>query len=106
MKMFSDVRVCVLLWVTLLSVLPTACGGNQVAVAPTVVASPPVPTPTALQDVPKITSVNLNRIEVPRYESIELDIEIEAKYSNPYDMREVALDGVFSGPNGESMNVP
>ena len=80
----------------------TACAGNQIPFAPTV----PAPTATLLPDLPRIKSVDLDRAELPRYESVEVTIGIEAEYSNPYDMREVSIDGVFIGPIGESMNVP
>ena len=81
--------------------LLTACGGNQATIEPTVAA-----TPTAEVDLPKITSVELDRDEVPRYEPIELTLEIDAEYANPYDMREVALEGVFTSPDGLDMIVP
>jgi hypothetical protein len=80
----------------------TACGGNQIPVLPTLPAS----TPTPVLDLPQIRSVVLNRSEVPRYESLELTVDIDAKYLNPYDTREVSLDGVFTGPDGKSMTVP
>lgn len=85
------------------AVLLTACGENQIPFEPSVV---PTPTSTAQPQVPKITSVALDRNEVPRYESVELTIEIDAKYSNPYDVRDVALDGVFTGPGAKDMIVP
>ncbi len=79
----------------------TACGENEIPVEPTVAA-----TPTAEIDLPKIASVTLERNEVPRYESIELTLEVEAEYSNPYDGREVGLEGVFTSPDGTEMIVP
>jgi hypothetical protein len=57
-------------------------------------------------DLPKINTVVLDRLEVPRYESLELTVELEARYSNPYDLREVSLDAVFTSPDGTVMNVP
>jgi hypothetical protein len=79
----------------------TACGGNQIPAAPTVAA-----TPTIGVDLPRITSVELDRNEVPRYESIELTLDIDAEYSNPYDAREIALEGVFTSPEGTAMLIP
>lgn len=79
----------------------TACGGNQIPVEPTVAA-----TPTTEIDLPKITSAELDRNEVPRYGAVELTLEIDAEYSNPYDAREIALEGVFTGPEGTDMIVP
>ncbi|HUE99860.1 MAG TPA: DUF5060 domain-containing protein [Anaerolineales bacterium] len=79
----------------------TACGGNQVPVEPTT-----VPTPAVQLALPKITSVVSDRNEVPRYESIELNLDLDAEYSNPYDAREVALEGLFTGPGGSTMTIP
>lgn len=88
----------------------TACLLLLAACAPAVTATPaPTATsipPTAPPDLPKLTSVALDRAELPRYESLEMTVELEAQYENPYDARQVRLDGVFSGPNGAQMNVP
>lgn len=82
--------------------LMSACGENQMtAVEPTIAVTPPVQVV-----VPRITSVELDRNEVPHYESIELSLELDAEYSNPYDSREVALEGVFTGPDGKEMTIP
>jgi hypothetical protein len=99
----SRLRAYVFSWLLLCIVAAAAaCGGNRLPVVPTLAP----PTPTALPDLPQIKSVDLDRAEVPRYESIELTVDVEAKYSNPYDVREVALEGLFTGPNGTSMTVP
>ncbi len=90
--------ICSLLFAT---VLLTACGKNQIPATPTVATAP-----TVQADLPKVTSVELDRNEVPRYESLELTLKVEAKYSNPYDAREVALEGVFTSPDGSEMKVP
>ena len=82
----------------------SACGGTPAAVEPTVTAAPS--TPTVLVELPKVNSAKADRVEVPRYESIELTLELEAEYSNPYDAREVALEGVFTGPDGTEMIIP
>ncbi|MBK9926985.1 MAG: DUF5060 domain-containing protein [Anaerolineales bacterium] len=79
----------------------TACGG-QATVEPTVAP----PSPTAPPDLPKVLSAVLDRTDVRKYESVELTLGIDAKYSNPFDAREVALDGVFTGPDGKTMKVP
>jgi hypothetical protein len=84
--------------------LVVACSKNSTIVrTPTII---PTVVPTAQQDLPKIKSVELDRTELPRYESLELTLSIDAKYSNPYDAREVVLDGVFTNSVGQSMNVP
>jgi Domain of unknown function (DUF5060) len=79
-----------------------ACGGEQIVVEST----PTIIPPTVKPDVPEIKSVEANRLELPKYESVELTVAIDAKYTNPYDAREVALEGVFSSPVGREMVVP
>jgi hypothetical protein len=107
MKNVSRMRAGIYLCSLFLSaVVVTACSGNQIAVMPTPTLPPVTSTSTPLPNLPTITSVNWDRNEVPRYESIEFSIGINAEYSNPYDWREVTLDAVMLGPNGESMNVP
>jgi len=78
-----------------------ACGGKQTIIIPTA-----QPTATVKPNLPEITSVKLDRIEVPKYESIELTLAVNAKYKNPYDARDVALQGVFTSPAGLSMTMP
>lgn len=55
---------------------------------------------------PKINSVELDRPEVPRYESLEFTLALEAEYENPYDARQVRLDGIFTAPDGSEMKIP
>jgi hypothetical protein len=40
------------------------------------------------------------------YALLELTVDLEARYDNPYDAREVRLEGVFTGPDGSTWNVP
>jgi hypothetical protein len=86
------------------TLLATGCAG---AVKPAVVATAqPVQSPTSPPDLPLIKVVAPDRTETPRFESIELSVSVQAKYTNPYDLRQVSLDGVFGGPDGQAMNVP
>lgn len=82
---------------------PTATATALPTALPTLA---PSPTPTVAKTVPQITGVELDLTEVPRYESIEMKLAVQAQYSNPYDMRQVRLDGVFTGPDGTQMTVP
>ena len=92
-----------LLFMFVLSIIPliTACGGTPETAAPTVAA-----TPTVQVDLPRIISIEADRNEVPRYESIELTVDFGAEYANPYNAQEVALEGIFTGPDSASMTVP
>ncbi|RPI31743.1 MAG: DUF5060 domain-containing protein [Chloroflexota bacterium] len=101
----------------ILVVLSGGCGRVEPVVTLAPAASPtvpllptptaqPEPTPTSAPVLPKITGVDLDLPEVPRYESIEFKLSVEAGYTNPYDAREVTLDGTFKGPDGVEMTVP
>lgn len=62
--------------------------------------------PTVTPDLPVITAAVPDRSELPNYQSLTLSVALKAKYSNPYDLRQVSLDGVFSGPDGKQMKAP
>ncbi len=68
------------------------------------------PTPQASATTPirpAILNVLLDRTELPRYEPLEMTVEINAqKEANPYDVREIRLDGVFTDPDGVQMAIP
>jgi hypothetical protein len=55
---------------------------------------------------PRILSAESNSLEVARYEKFELTVTLEATYDNPYDVRQVDLSAVFTGPDGEDWMVP
>ena len=104
-----------LILVTLLSaiVLAAGCSNNQTAPpspAPTTTTAPtatPVPEPAPTTGPrPTVGGVTLDRAELPRYEALELTVDLEATYANPYDARQVALDGVFTAPDGSEWRVP
>jgi hypothetical protein len=84
-------------------VVLTACGESQSPVPPTAV---PTVTTTAQVNLPTIVSVETDRDEVPRYESVELTLDVDAHYSNPYDVRDISLDAVFTGPDAKEMSIP
>lgn len=41
-----------------------------------------------------------------RYQPVEIAVEMDAVYDNPFDQRQVALDAVFTGPDGSTWDVP
>ncbi|HKJ37887.1 MAG TPA: DUF5060 domain-containing protein [Anaerolineales bacterium] len=94
-------RVILSLMVFPAIILLAACGTPQVTEEPTVVA-----LPTVQVDLPEILSVKLDKAEVPKYESVEITLAVDAIYSNPYDVREVSLDGIFTSPDGTQMKAP
>jgi hypothetical protein len=81
--------------------ITTGCGGNK----PLATVEPTI-SPAATKDLPRIEAASPDRTELPRYESVDIAVALEAKYSNPYDIRQVSLDGIFTGPDERSMKVP
>jgi spore germination protein YaaH len=70
-------------------------------------AATPIPDPTPTTGPrPSIAGVTLDRAELPRYEALELVVDVQAQYDNPYDARQVALDGLFTAPDGSEWRVP
>jgi len=63
------------------------------------------PAPTQ-EPAPRILGVEASGLEVARYEKLELAVTLEAaadtehSYDNPYDVRQVDLTAVFTGPGG------
>lgn len=68
------------------------------------------PTQTAqaplVVDLPTVTSVSVDREDVSKYESIEMTLDLDAIYSNPYDQREVEVNSVFYSPDGGQWTIP
>jgi hypothetical protein len=62
-------------------------------------------TPTG-GPAPRILDVQPSGPEVPRYDRFELVVALEATYDNPYDVRDVELFAVFTGPDGREWPVP
>ena len=54
----------------------------------------------------RIVSVKPRQESVGRFELLEVDVELEADYRTPFDPRQVAIDGQFTGPDGEKMTAP
>ncbi len=94
-------RLMISIPVVVLAITAAGCGaaGGETPL-------PAHPTATASGNEPVISGVRLDRTELPRYESLEMTLTVEAEYSNPYDTREVKLDGTFSGPGGVEMKAP
>lgn len=59
-----------------------------------------------MQEPLRIGSVRPSADRVPRYEKLELTVDLGATYSNPYDPDQVALDAEFTAPSGRKTTVP
>lgn len=90
-----------------LILLITACTGESATTSPSPSTTTTVsPSSTSPPDLPGIISVETSADEVPNYALLELTVDLEAQYDNPFDAREVRLEGVFAGPDGSTWNVP
>ena len=94
------------LFFLLTAVFMTSCAEEEVAPTAVPTAAAPTPVPTVVENLPEITAVVLDRSELPRYESLEMTVALAAEYDNPYDAREVSLDGTFTAPDGSEMLIP
>ena len=56
--------------------------------------------------IPHILDVQSSGSEVSRYDKFELVVALGATYDNPYDVRDVELFAVFTGPDGREWPVP
>jgi hypothetical protein len=66
----------------------------------------PATFPTGTAYLPGVLAVLLDRTDVPRYESLERTVPLDAQYANPFDAHQVDLDGIFKSPDGKEMKVP
>lgn len=53
-----------------------------------------------------IRKVTPSATSLPRYEKLELAVDLTATYDNPYDPDDVALDASFTAPSGKKLSVP
>ena len=102
MKIFSGRSRTLFKFVFSFVLLLAACGGGeQLVYEPTVDV-----LPTVQENLPEILSVEFDKQDVSKYESVELTLDLDAEYVNPYNVKEVSLDGIFTGPSGIQMTVP
>lgn len=62
--------------------------------------------PAEEQPLPQILSAELNSPQVARYEKLEITVDLEANFDNPYDVRRVDLMAVFTAPDDREWIVP
>jgi hypothetical protein len=67
-------------------------------------ASPHPASPAA--PLPQILSVQVSANQIPRYEMIELFLNINAAYKSPFDLRDIEMRAIFIGPDGIEWEVP
>ena len=54
---------------------------------------------------PSILSVRSNSRQIGLYEKLELRIDLEATYTNPFDPEEIDLTVEFTAPSGDKWNI-
>ena len=55
---------------------------------------------------PSVVAVETESTEVGRYDLVELTVDLQANYDNPFDQREVSLDATFSHQGGTNLSIP
>lgn len=79
------------------------CSGGGTASPPTSIEPS---TTVATIDLPTVVSVSAAAGIVPAYGRLDLAVELEAEYENPFDQRQIALDAVFTDASGATWEVP
>lgn len=51
-------------------------------------------------------SVTLSAPQVPQYEKLELTLDLDATFDNPFDPRDIDVTATFVGPDGQTLRVP
>ena len=65
-------------------------------------APPPAQAPKPIQ----ITAVTPNTTTAPLYGRIELQVDLQATYDNPFDPAQISVDAQVTPPSGKSYTVP
>ncbi|NPV46325.1 MAG: DUF5060 domain-containing protein [Armatimonadetes bacterium] len=53
-----------------------------------------------------LRAVRLSSARVPRYGKLELTLDLDATYDNPFDPEDIEVTASFAGPDGRRMRVP
>lgn len=53
-----------------------------------------------------IRGVTASAAQIKQYDRLELTVDLGARYDNPYDPDDVALDATFTAPSGKTLKVP
>jgi hypothetical protein len=81
------------------------CTGEPAPVISTLATSTTT-TATPSLDAPEISRARLESGEPRAHELVELSVELEADYDNPFDQRQVRLDAELTGPDGHGLAIP
>ncbi len=53
-----------------------------------------------------LRGLKLSATQVPAFEKLEIALDLDATYDNPFDPRDVDVTATFTGPGGRQMTVP
>ena len=56
--------------------------------------------------VPEIVSIEVFENSIGKYEKFEVDVDLNASYTNPYDSQDINLSALFISPSGMKLLVP
>jgi len=90
-----------ILYSLLMLISLASCGGSSTSNP--VPITPPIQPPIITK--PVINEIQVNAQSIGMYEKIEWSIDASADYNNPFDQREVSLDGQFIAPNNKQINI-
>lgn len=90
------------------AIVASACSGDDQAATTTTTTDATIATTTVATAAagPAIVSVTASADSLPAYGRLDLAVELQADYGNPFDQREVALDVAFTDDSGTTTSVP
>jgi hypothetical protein len=62
--------------------------------------------PLASAGTRAISDVSVGKMQVARYETVEITFRMEGRWQNPFDPEEVRVDAIFTAPDGSQITVP
>lgn len=83
-----------------------ACTETSGSSTTTVPPSTNLPTTTQVDTGPSIVGVDVGITDIAAYDLVELTVDLEATYENPFDQREVTLDSTFTHEGGDTLSIP
>jgi hypothetical protein len=86
--------------------LVAGCTSEVGTAQTTDISSPVTTTVEADVDLPEVRAVDLPETELASHSLIELVVDLEADYDNPFEQREVSLDAIFTGPSATTIHLP
>ena len=83
--------------------LVVGCSGTETVPTTLVVSGS---TTTTAQSGPLVAAVAIENRTPATYDLVEMKVDVEAEYDNPFDQRQVGLDASFIAPDGSALNLP